>query len=148
MKKGIIATVTIILTVLICIFLLFNALAPETYSSAKDECESFLENNREDLEEIAVDLLIKQMDISGHYKERYYSYNLREDYVEFNIDAQGMLGGQYWSLIYTRNGVLFGETEEYLYEQTDGNNIIRGEKLDEHWWYLWKDYDGTEESFQ
>ncbi len=148
MKKGIIIVVAIILALSIGIFLLINAIAPETYSSARDECESFLEDNRGDIEQIASDLLNKQMDIYGHYKERYYSYVPREDYVIFDIDAQGMLGGQYWSLIYTRNGVLYGETEEYLYQETDGNNIVRGERLDEHWWYLWRDYDGTEESFR
>lgn len=148
MTKSIIAIITTILALLVCIFGLFNFFAPETYSSAKDDCESFLENNRGDMEEIANCLLDKKMDIDGYYKERYYSYVLREDYVAFNIDSQGMLGGQYWSLIYTRNGVLYGETEEYLYQETDGNNIVRGERLDEHWWYLWRDYDGTEESFR
>ena len=86
--------------------------------------------------------------VSGHFKNYYYSCHSEDGSVSFDIDAQGFLGGQYWNLVYTKDGTFYGETESYLYEETNGNNIVRAEKINEHWWYLWTDYDGTERSYQ
>ena len=100
------------------------------------------------MEEIAIDLLSEEKEASGHFKEYYYAYRLDDSFVTFEIDVQGMLGGQYWSLIYTKDGTYCGESEKYLYEESDGNNVIIAEKLDNHWWFYWIDYDGTGRSHQ
>lgn len=59
-----------------------------------------------------------------------------------------MLGGQYWELVYTKDGTLWGETDVYFNEEENGNNIVKAERLNGNWWYFWTDYDGTERSFQ
>ena len=78
---------------------------------------------------------------------KYNSSNIEEGFVSFDIDAQGFLGGQYRELVYTKDGTFYYETDSYLYEETNGNNIVRAERINEHWWYLWNDYDGTEGSY-
>ena len=49
---------------------------------------------------------------------------------------------------YCIDGTFYCETESYLYKETNGNNIVKAERINEHWWYLWTDYDGTERSYQ
>ena len=143
-----IVSISVGIALLIGLISLFNAIKPKTFSTAKIACEKFLDKNQTQMEEIAIVSLNSEKDNSGHYKEYYYSCYQEEGFVKFEIDAQGMLGGQYWDLVYTQDGIFYGETESYLYEETDGNNIIRAEKISEHWWYLWTDYDGTERSYQ
>ena len=125
-----------------------SSITPKTYSSAKKECEKILDKHQVQMEEIAVDSLKSGKIVSGDFKEYYYSCYIEEGLVSFDIDAQGFLGGQYWELVYTRDGTFYDETESYLQKETNGNNIVRAEKINEHWWYLWTDYDGTERSYQ
>ncbi len=147
MKKRIAIAAAIILALLIGMLFLKKEMTPHNYGTAKKECESFLQKNNAVMEEIAVNCFREGEETSGYYKEHHYSYE--NDFVRFYVGSQGMLGGQYWDLIYTKDGVFYGESEKYLYEEAgDGNNIIRAEKLDEHWWFLWSDYDGTDRSYK
>ena len=154
MRKGkkivVISVSCIIVFVVITVglYFLINCILPKTYSSAKKECEKVLDKYQIQMEEIAVDSLKSGKSVSGDFKEYYYSCYIEEGLVSFDIDAQGFLGGQYWELVYTEDGTLCGEPESYLYEETYGNNIVRAEKINGHWWYLWMDYDGTDRSFR
>ena len=130
------------------LYFLINSILPKTFSSAKNECVNVLDKHQTEMEQIAVDSLESSKNVSGHFKEYYYSCHIEEGFVSFDIDAQGFLGGQYWELVYTKDGTFYGENESYLHEETNGNNIIRAEKINGHWWYLWTDYDGTERSYQ
>ena len=130
------------------LYFLINSILPKTYSSAKKECEIVLDKYQVQMEEIAVDSLKLGKNVSGEFKEHYFSCYIEEGLVSFDIDAQGFLGGQYWELVYTQDGKFYGETESYLHEETNGNNIVRAEKINEHWWYLWTDYDGTDRSYK
>ena len=98
------------------------------------------------MEQIAVDSLLTNN--SGDFGDYFYSCYQEEGFVKFDIDSQGFLGGQYWELVYTQDGTFYGETESYTHEETNGNNIVRAEKINEHWWCLWTDYDGTGRSYQ
>ncbi len=152
MSKGkkivVICVICIILFSIITVGLVFltNSIIPKTYSSAKKECEKILEKHQTEMEKIAADSLDAEKNVSGHFRDFYYSCHQNEGYVSFDIDAQGFLGGQYWELVYTQDGTFYGETETYLYKQFGGNDIKKAERLDEHWWYLWTDYDGTDKS--
>ena len=154
MRKGkkivVISVSCIIVFVVITVglYFLINSILPKTYSSAKKECEKVLDKYQIQMEEIAIDSLKSGKSVSGDFKEYYYSCYIKEGLVSFDIDSQGFLGGQYWELVYTQNGTLYGETESYLHKETNGNNIVRAEKINEHWWYLWTDYNGTERSYQ
>ena len=148
-KRGIIYFLIGFLVVIGALICLIYSIRPLNYGTAKSKCEAFLERNRGEMEEIAISLLNGEGSESGYYKEEYYFFTSENDKVEFDIGGQGMLGGQYWGLVYTKNGLYCGETKEYLYKELGGgNNIIRAEKLDDHWWYLWYDYDGTERSYK
>ncbi len=140
--------IVIISVLTITLGLFVNSILPKTFSSAKNECVKILDKHQTEMEQIAVDSLESSKNVSGHFEEYYYSSNIEESFVSFDIDAQGFLGGQYLELVYTKDGTFYGETESYLYEETNGNNIVRAEKINEHWWYLWTDYDGTERSYQ
>ena len=120
----------------------------KTFTSAKKECESFLSEHRVEMDAIAVAVLMSGGEESGEHQGHDYYSDLQNRTVTFDIDAQGMLGGQYWSLIYSESGVLHGETDIYLYEEDGGNNVVRAERLDDHWWYCWEDYDGRDLSYQ
>lgn len=123
-----------------------SCLFGKTYSSALEECTQVLSEYQAEMEEIALKALASSEYGSGNFKD--YSYYLSHDQnsVTFSIGAQGMLGGQYWDLVYTKHGYLYNESETFYLEEEDGNNIIRAEKLNEHWWFLWEDYDGTDMS--
>lgn len=149
MKKIIIVSVIVFLVLAIALSLVVLAIMPKTYSSAQKSTKRFLDRNSDELTEIANDAISGGREVSGYYKDRYYSYTPTQNYVEFNIDAQGFLGGQYWSLVYTPDGMFHGETQELLKKETNGgNNILRATRIDEHWWFTWIDYDGTERSYK
>ncbi len=130
------------------LYFFIDSILPKTFSSAKNECLKVLDKYQTEMEQIAVNSLQSSENVSGHFKEYNYSCYIEEGLVSFYIDAQGFLGGQYWELVYTQDGTFYDETESYLYKETYGNNIVRAEKINEHWWYLWTDYDGTERSYQ
>lgn len=144
-KTIIIISVFVIIFAIIIVGLGF-IIIPKTYSSAKIECEKVLDKYQIQMEQIAVDSL--QTNNSCDFKDYFYSCYQDEGFVIFDIDAQGMLGGQYWDLVYTKDGTFYGESETYLYKETNGNNVVRAEKINEHWWYLWTDYDGTDRSYK
>ncbi len=82
----------------------------------------------------------------NEYKKAYeIKYDENEEAVNFEIGSQGMLGGQYWRLVYTEKGNYRGETEKYTYYEEGGNNIAFAEKLNENWYFYWIDYDGRED---
>ena len=138
----------VVIAIIVGLYAFINSIIPRTYSSARQECKKVLNKYQTEMEQIAVDSLESSKNVSGHFKEYYYSCHIEEGFVSFDIDAQGFLGGQYWELVYTKDGTFYGETESYLHKETNGNNIIRAEKINGHWWYLWTDYDGTERSYQ
>ena len=123
----------------------------KSYSDARAVCETFLSDNKEEMTGISTGLLTDgqgETGSSGKYKDRDYSL-LRVDggkYVKFDIGAQGLLGGQYWSLIYCPDETFCGESVRYSSKEPEGNNIIKAERLDGNWWYYWVDYDGTKYS--
>lgn len=138
----------VVIAIIVGLYAFINSVIPRTYSSARQECKKVLNKYQIEMEQIAVDSLQSNKNISGHFQEYYYSCHIDEGFVSFDIDAQGFLGGQYWELVYTQDGTLYDEPESYLHKETNGNDIVRAEKINEHWWYLWTDYDGTERSYQ
>ena len=121
--------------------------ATKTYSTARTACEKFLLDNRERIELLAKDAAASQVTESKTVLEHTYYYG-SDGYVYFSIGSQGMLGGQYWELVYTPGGSFCGETETYAFREADGNNIVKAEKLADNWWYCWRDFDGTPKSEQ
>ena len=141
--------IILLMTVLAACISFSSCFGENTYSSAKKESRHILEKNQIQMQEFAVSALNSKADQSGYFNEYYYYCKQEQGIVKFDIGAQGiMLGGQYWSLVYTESGLLYGEAKAYYFEEEDGNNIIRAEIIKENWWFLWIDYDGTEKSQQ
>ena len=138
----------VVATLLVGFALLLDAIKPKTYNTAKTECENILEKHRAQLEECALDALSKEQASFDQCLDYDYICYPEVGHVVFSIDAQGMLGGQYWELVYTKDGTYFNQTETYRREESSGNNVIKAERLDDHWWYVWTDYDGTGRSDQ
>ena len=132
----------ILASIIIGLVFIVNSITPKTYTSTKKECEKILKRYQVEMEQIAIASLKLDKRTSGNFKEYFYSCD-QEGFVQFDIGEQGMLGGQYWALVYTQDGKFHDETDSYIYEEVDGNNIWKAEKLNEHWWFLWIDYDGT-----
>ncbi|MBR7133317.1 MAG: hypothetical protein IKD04_07265 [Clostridia bacterium] len=124
----------------------FTTFGEHTYQSAKDFSEAFLKHNQKELECIAQDILKDKQTSISEYKIAYeIKYDEHEEAVNFEIGSQGMLGGQYWRLVYTEKGNYRGKTEKYTYYEEDGNNIAFAEKINENWYFYWIDYDGRED---
>ncbi len=140
--------IAVLAIILIGTVIFLDLFIPKAYSVAKTESVEILEDNQLKFEECAVASLNGEKDVAGNRIEYTYSAYRDEGYVVFEIDSQGMLGGQYWDLVYTQDGTFYGESEAYLYKETGGNNIIKAERLNEHWWFRWIDYDGDERSFR
>lgn len=148
--KGIIISIlalAVIAGTILGVLRLVDALKKETYSSAKIECEKFLKKYRVDLERIAQDTLSADIDFSDEYKGHSYHKDVQTGCVQFRMDSQGMLGGQYWYLVYTGDGTYYGQTDEY-FEKWDSNNVTKAEHLEGNWWFLWQDYDDTDLTYE
>lgn len=149
MKKRnaiVVTCIIVVLAFLIGMFFAFQGSKPKTYSTAKRQSIRVLDAHQSQMEELAVNALKSEESTPSKFRDYSYHCNQNENYVQFDVDAQGMLGGQYWALIYTQDGTYYGETEVYRYDETSGNNIVKAEKLNEHWWFQWIDYDGTARS--
>ncbi len=119
------------------------------YEKCKDKSISFLKMNEDELTEIAEELMQKEDGAAYKFKDQYYCYysnNGNTSYVKIDIDSQGMLGGQYWGIIYCPNNNLIdvdSTIEIYDEKQTskDGNNIFIREMIKENWYFYYDDYD-------
>lgn len=127
------------LIVLIGVFVV-NSL-PRSYSGALKTCGRVLSRNEEEMTLLARNVLDSELTASNYSSGKYkdYSYTMPDDrkYVRFDIGAQGMLGGQYWSLVYCPDGEFCEESEAYFYREIGGgNNITKAERIDGHWWFF------------
>lgn len=132
----------VVVSVTVLVIILSNQ--PISYSSAKSRCTDILNTHQDYMKSISLELLEGASDETtfGKYNNYPYFLYLEDEFVKFEIDGQGFLGGQYWELRYCKNGTLYGE--EKTYTNKDGNNIIKAEKINDNWWFYWIDYDGTE----
>ena len=75
---------------------------------------------------------------AGYYYDDYFNFKNNEEYIKIYIDAQGMLGGQYYGLIYSKNN----EKELIKNKELHGNNIFIRQKIKDNWYFYYDDYDG------
>ncbi len=140
-----------IFVLLMCLcFVITGCSNTNHYEKCKDKSISFLDKNEEKLTEVAEDLMQKEDGASYRFKDKYYCGYSKGDnvsYVKIDIDAQGMLGGQYWGIIYCpNNNFIDGNSTIEIYDEKqtneDGNNIFVKEKIKENWYFYYDDYDG------
>lgn len=62
----------IFLTITISLGFFVNSIIPKTYSSAKKECEKILLRNQVEMEQIAIESLESEKQVSGDYRNYFY----------------------------------------------------------------------------
>lgn len=123
------------------------------YNSSKKVAIEFLNDNKEELESMT-----KEIYTSKSFKENPYKNIISVNYVEsaqdlydkehieFYMDSQGMLGGQYYGLIYSLDSNFNDNKVIKIYDQFketgNGNNIYIREKISDNWYFFYNDYDG------
>ncbi len=116
----------------------------KSYSTAKTESEKFLAQEQAEMEKFALSM-IEREDILNKYNDIQCIGSTQEGgVVAFQMGIQsGKVEGQVWYLVYTNSGLLFDETEKYEKEDTNEAIFEKAEKIDDHWWFWWRDHDGA-----
>lgn len=136
-------SIFLLITLLVCFA---GCEKSRSYEEIKADTVSFLKANQTALEAAAQKTIQEATPTENPFEEiSNIRYDTANGYVVFDMDAQGMLGGQYWSLIYTPTGTYMEEPQTYFYSQEDGNNLQFAEKIHDNWFFLWEDYDGRED---
>jgi len=156
MKKKIVISFFIIFLIMIVGLLLIKITLDSFYNKefnkfdyykAKQITIKYLNKNEEQLKKIAEEVYEDKSSIENpleniRYAGYYCDYNLnfksKEAYIKFDIDAQGMLGGQYYGLIYSKNN----HDELIKNKEIGGNNIFIRQKIKDNWYFYYDDYDG------
>ena len=103
------------------------------------------------LENIVKELYKSKSSIKDPYRGvSYASYNYLTDfdfnneveYIVFDLDSQGMLGGQYYGLIYSKNNKLDLIIFDEYKERGKGNNIFIRKTIKDNWYFYYDDFDG------
>jgi len=124
------------------------------YKKSESQTMKFLNDNTDKLNNLAQEYLIDHNLESKKYKIVYLIayrdiddiHNEKLETVQFECGSQGMLGGQYWGLLYIPDNHYLGEKDLYIYnehqEKGNGNNIFIRKKLKDNWFFYYDDYDG------
>ena len=117
------------------------------YDKALKTTTKYLNENEEQLKIIVDELYDSKSSIknpleiinnSSYEYDKYFDYKNEMEYIKFDIDAQGMLGGQNYGLIYLKEN----KEELIIYDEKYGNNIFIRQKLKDNWYFYYDDYDG------
>ena len=151
-KKIILIILLCIIIPIISIFLLIGAeelfwklnFDKFNYESAKENTIKYFYENEDELEKL-LNKTIKEKNekcIEKPYKKIDSICYHSDDIIEFNMDAQGMLGGQYYGLKYNtkakENLIIYDE-----YKETgNGNNIFITQRIKGNWFFYYRDWDG------
>ena len=154
MKKNILINVISVIVVLSLGILVFVALINKSefdYKEAKKKAEEFLSKNEKQLTKLVNELYENKTSKKGSIKGiSYASYVDGDDfyfkneieYIKIDLDSQGMLGGQYYGLIYTKDSkeslIVYDENEE----NKKGNNVFIRKIIKDNWYFYYEDYDG------
>ena len=151
MKKGLFYTILciaiIICTTIITIILISKSTKFKlNYTNSKKEAISILNRNKEKISDIAKTVYNTKESINNPIDNiTYVSYSdsnhINKEYIQFDIDTRGMLGGQYYGLIYSNDDIIDGNIKK-IYHEKNGNNTFIYEKIEDNWYFYYFDYDG------
>lgn len=157
MKKAflyLILCVMIVVTLILSIIFIINQKMNFTkfnYNDSKKDAITILNKNKKQLTKIGNELYETKSNKSNPIDEISYanflsaeSNSIKKEYVQFGIDAQGMLGGQYYGLIYATSDINSGKNVNIVDESQygNGNNIFIYEFIEKNWYFYYFDYDG------
>jgi len=135
MKKRILILIGLVIVIISILFIALHFLNTNDYEQAKKESIKFLNSNINDLQNVADEMILNKSRESENYKRKLYRYYKDSDgkeYIQFDVNAQGMLGGQYCGIIYCPNDNLLNGNSIEIYDENKetgkGNNIFIKEK--------------------
>ena len=68
-----------------------------------------------------------------------------KEYIQFDLDTQRFLGGQYWVIIYSPNDDYLNGVNIKVYNEKQvtgkSNDINIREKIKDKWYFYYDDYD-------
>ena len=152
--------IAVCLLCLAIIFLPFRGIVGKTnYENAKTICIKIFENQKEEFVSAKNAICLKES-VENISIKKVESINFRKNEtfkeITFNMDAQGMLGGQYWGIYYTSDDSpawlfdaiefrsrLFEGPGEGSYYYQDGNNFYATARIEKHWYFYYMDFDGN-----
>ena len=155
MKRNILVTLVSLALILLIIFAYFKIArfnsSEFNYNNAKKDTINYLNKNEKQLKELVNELYQSKSSTNNPYKDiGYATYDYLEDfnfkekieYIKVDLNSQGMLGGQYYGLIYSN----FNENKLIVYDEFKetgkGNNIFIREKIKNNWYFYYDDFDG------
>lgn len=154
MKKSLFVYLILAVIILLIGILAFSFLIDKRefdYQEAEEEANYYLKKNEKQLMELVSELYVTKSSKKDSIKGiSYASYVDRDDfdfkneieYIKIDLDSQGMLGGQYYGLIYTKDSkeslIVYDENEE----TKKGNNVFIRKKIKDNWYFYYEDYDG------
>ena len=149
MKKKNLVIMVIVILIISILFIVLRFFNTNNYEQAKKESIKFLNSNINNLQNVADEMILNKSKERENYKNisyRYYNYSDGKEYIQFDVNAQGMLGGQYYGIIYCPDDNLLDGNYIEIYDENEetgkGNNIFIKEKLKDKWYFYYDDYDG------
>ena len=120
------------------------------YDKALKTTTKFLNENENELKTIVDKLYesksliqnpLKNIENSSYEYDKYFDYKNEIEYIKFDIDAQGITGGQSYGIIYSKDNnedlIIYDEIE-----RKTGNNIFIRKRIKDNWYFYYDDYDG------
>ena len=121
------------------------------YNSAKQITVEYLNKNEKNLNKVVNELYenknsknnpLKNIGFASYDYLSDFNFKEKTEYIIFNFDGQGALGGQYYGLIYS-----FSEDQDLIIydeykEKNNGNNIFVRQKIKDNWYFYYDDFDG------
>ena len=130
------------------IFVLYSKMNTNDYEKARRNTIKMLNKDFKEFQQIAEGAICSKSNEYQKFKNIEFKYDIkfnsedkRSEYVQFDIDAQGMLGGQYWGIIYSPNDDYI-ENSDITIQKNGENDIFIREKIKEKWYFYYDDYDG------
>lgn len=121
------------------------------YDSAKKKAYNFLNNSSEELQKLVNELYesknskkdpMSMVSYASYEYSEDFDFKNKKEYIKIDLDSQGMLGGQYYGLIYSKESnddfIVYDEKKE----TNKGNNIFIRQKIKDNWYFYYEDYDG------
>ena len=125
------------------------------YASAKNNAIEYLNDNEKELIQIANSLYenktfkknpLKNIDYASYVHDEDFDFKNKKEYIKYDLDSQGMLGGQYYGLIYSIDKDILDSNKLIIYDEKketgEGNNIFIRQKIKDNWFFYYNDFDG------
>lgn len=154
MKKNIIIyliSIVVIILIGILAFITLTSNSEFNYEETKIKAEKYLNKNELRLTQLVNELYenktskkdsIKGISYASYENRDDFDFKNKTEYIKLDLDSQGMLGGQYYGLIYTKESkeklIIYDEKEE----TKKGNNVFIRQKIKDNWYFYYEDYDG------